>query len=182
MTNIFIIHGVLGSPEESWFPWLRQELRKLGHHVIVPQFPTPKNQTLTEWWRVMDQYKEFLTLETIVVGHSVGVAFLLNVIEKYPVKAAFFVSAFVGKAGNHFDDSMKTFSQKTFDWPAIKKNCKNFIVFHSNNDPYVKLEKGQELAKLLGVGVHLIKGAGHFNSAAGYDRFEKLLKEVKLYL
>lgn len=180
--NIFIIHGVGGSPEENWFPWLKQELEKLGHHVLVPQFPTLENQTLTEWLRVMEQYKEFLTPETIVVGHSVGVAFLLNIFEKNPAKAAFFVAGFVGKAGNHFDESMKTFSQKTFDWPAIKKNCKHFVVFHSDNDPYMKVEKAKELADLLSVDVRLIPGAGHFNSAAGYDRFKELLEAIKPYL
>ncbi|MBN1495109.1 serine hydrolase family protein [Candidatus Peregrinibacteria bacterium] len=179
MANIFIIHGVGGYPEENWFPWLKNELERLGHKVIVPQFPTPENQTLSNWLNELEKYKEFLTSTSIFVGHSLGVPFVLNVIERYPVKAAFLVSGFVGKEGNQFDDSMKTFVQKIFNWTQIKSNCKNFIIFHSDNDPYIKLEKAQELAKNLDVEVNVVKGAGHFNSTAGYTSFDLLLEKIK---
>ncbi|MBU0706524.1 alpha/beta hydrolase [Patescibacteria group bacterium] len=182
MTNVFIIHGVSGYPEENWFPWLKKELEARGHNVIVPQFPTPENQTLKSWFKTLEEYKEFITPSTLFVGHSLGVPFVLNIIEKQPIKAAFLVSGFVGKAGNDFDDSMKTFAQKTFDWEQIKKNCKNLVVFHSDNDPYIKLKKAQELAEHLGVKVNLVKGAGHFNAAAGYDTFDLLLKKIKSIL
>lgn len=179
MSNIFIIHGVEGHPGENWFPWLQRELEVLGHRVIVPQFPTPERQTLSDWLVVFEKYKEFLTPETVVVGHSLGAAFLLNIIEKYPVKAAFFASGFAEKAGNHFDPSMATFSQKAFDWEKIKNNCKNFVIFHGDNDPYIKLQKAHELAGILGVEVNVIKNGGHFNLAAGYDKFEALLEKMK---
>jgi uncharacterized protein len=182
MANIFIIHGVGGSPEENWFPWLRKELEKLGHHVIVPQFPTPENQTLECWLKTLEEYKEFITPSTIFVGHSLGVAFILSVIEKYPINSSFFVAGFVGVAGNKFDDSMRTFTQKNFDWAQIKTNCKNFVIFHSDNDPYVKLKKADELAEHLGVKVNLVKGAGHFNKIAGYETFELLLKNIRGFL
>jgi len=179
MTNIFIIHGVGGNPEENWFPWLKKELEALGHIVIIPQFPTPENQTLENWLGKLEEFKEFITPSTLFVGHSLGVSFILNVIERYPIKAAFLVAGFTGKAGNKFDDSMKTFAQRDFDWGQIRKNCKNFVIFHSDNDPYVKLEKADELAGYLGVKVDLVKGAGHFNRASGYDTFDLLLEKIK---
>ena len=110
MTNIFIIHGVGGTPQENWFPWLKTELEQQGHHVIVPQFPTPEGQTLENWLKTLNNYEEFITLETIYVGHSLGVPFVLNILERFPAKAAFLVAGFVGLAGNKFDDSMKTFA------------------------------------------------------------------------
>ncbi len=182
MANIFIIHGVEGYPKENWFPWLKTELEKLGHKVFVPQFPTPENQSLSNWLEVLEQYKEFLTPATILIGHSLGAPFVLNVLEKYPAKAAVLVAGFVGKAGNQFDEGMKTFAQKSFNWQQIKNNCQNFVVFHSDNDPYVKLEKGQEVAEHLGVEVTLVKSAGHFNKAAGYETFGLLLEKIKPFL
>lgn len=182
MANIFIIHGVGGNPEENWFPWLKKELEALGHNAIVPQFPTPDNQTLDHWFKTLEEYKKFITPSTIFVGHSLGVSFILNVIEKQPVKAAFLVAGFVGVAGNKFDDSMKTFTQRNFGWEQIRKNCKNFVIFHSDNDPYVKVEKADELAEHLGVKVNLVKGAGHLNKAAGYDTFDFLLEQVQAFL
>jgi uncharacterized protein len=182
MTNIFIIHGADGYPEENWFPWLKKGLEDLGHKVFVPHFPTPENQTLQSWLKVLEEYKEYITPSTIFVGHSLGVPFILNVIEREPIKAAFLVSGFTGKAGNSYDDSMKTFAQKTFDWKQIRNHCKHFVLFHSDNDPYIKTEKAQELAGYLGIKLSLVKGAGHFNSASGYNTFVLLLEKVRPFL
>ena len=182
MANIFIIHGIYGHPEENWFPWLKAELEKLGHTVWVPQLPNPENPTLEEWTRAFARYQEFFTPSTIVVGHSLGVPFLLSVIERNEVRAAFFVAGFASKVNNQFDEAMKTFTQTTFNWERIRRNGKNFYIFHSDNDPYVRIEKAQELASHLGVEVSLIEGASHFNTAAGYTKFEALLDAIQPFL
>ena len=59
MTNVFIFHGVGGHPEENWFPWLSKKLEALGCKVFIPQFPTPENQTLDNWLKILDNYKEY---------------------------------------------------------------------------------------------------------------------------
>lgn len=179
MTNVFIIHGVGGHPGENWFPWLKKELESAGCKVFVPQFPTPENQTLDSWLEVLDGYNDRLDKDSIVVGHSLGVAFLLNVLEKHRVKAAFLVAGFVGKAGNDFDPVMKTFSQRKFDWDSIRRNCGHFEVFHSDNDPYLPIARGKEVADNLGVRLKIIKGGGHFNERAGYKQFPLLLESIK---
>ena len=61
---------------------------------------------------------------------------------------------------------------------AIRKGARDFVVFHSDNDPYVGLENGLELARQLGVELSFIQNAGHFNKKAGYTKFEKLLDMV----
>ena len=61
----------------------------------------------------------------------------------------------------------------------IKENCKNFYVYHSDNDQYVPLEKAKEFAEKLNVEVKVVKGAGHFNMETGYDKFELLLSNIK---
>jgi predicted alpha/beta hydrolase family esterase len=131
---------------------------------------------------VIEQYKEFLTPETIVIGHSLGSPFVLDVLEHYPARLAVLVCAFIGKAGNDFDDSMKTFAQKEFDWHAIKQHCQHFMIFHADNDPYILLEKAQAVAEHLGVDVTLVPGAGHFNTAAGYTAFPLLLEDLRQFL
>jgi hypothetical protein len=182
VTNIFIIHGAYGHPGENWFPWLKTELEKLGCRVFVPKFPTPKGQSLENWLKVFGNYREHLNENSIVIGHSLGPAFLLNILEELdkPIKAAFFVSGFVGLLGSpEFDEINKTFVDKSFDWQKIKQNCPKFFVFHSDNDPYVPLEKAKQFAKNLGVKVVLVKNAGHFNEKAGYIKFPLLLGKIK---
>lgn len=175
MATVFVVHGKENNPSGNWFPWLKEEMEKLGHRVFVPQFPTPENQTLPNWLKVFEKYRGHVTSDTIVVGHSLGVPFLLTIVEKNPVKAAFFISGFVN---NPLDESVQTFC-RPFNWEQIKRNCKYFRVFHSDNDPYFGLEKGEELARNLGTKVIFVKGAGHFNLASGYNKFDLLLAKIR---
>ena len=179
--NVIIIHGSFGSPEENWFPWLKEELEKLGHQVFVPVFPTPEGQSLDAWMKVFEEYRQYLDKETILVGHSLGPAFILNVLEgvNKSVKASFFVAGFVGNLNNpEFDELNRSFADRVFDWEKIKKNGGKFFVFCSDNDPYVPVEKAKELAKKLGIEAEMIKEAGHFNENAGYTKFPMLLKKI----
>lgn len=177
--NIFIIHGAYGHPGENWFPWLKSELGKIGCSVFVPRFPTPEGQTLESWLKIFGGYEKYMNKDSLVVGHSLGVPFLLSVLERKPAKAAFFVAGFASLLGNRFDDVNKTFVEKDFNWNVIRKNCRKFYIFHSDNDPYVPLEKAEKLAKNLGTGIMLVKNAGHFNEKAGYTRFDLLLERIK---
>jgi len=185
MTNIFIIHGAYGNPEENWFPWLKSELEKLDCRVFVPKFPTPENQSLENWFKVFENYKQELNENSIVVGHSLGPAFLLNILEELdkPIKAALFVSGFLDLLGNpDFDNINKSFIEKSFDWQKIRQNCLKFFVFHSDNDPYVPKEQAEKFAKKLCVDVILVKNASHFNEKAGYFKFDLILEKIKLLL
>ncbi len=185
MTNIFIIHGAYGNPKENWFPWLKSELEKIGCKVFAPKFPTPENQSLENWLKIFAEYKPHLNKKSIVVGHSLGPGFLLNILEKSnaPIKAAFFVSGFTGSLDNpSFDKINKSFFDNGFDWQKIKCNCPNFFVFHSDNDPYAPLKKSKELAKNLNAKLIIIKNAGHFNEESGYTKFELLFNEIKKQL
>lgn len=177
--NIFMIHGVRGNPQENWFPWLKKKIEEEGNRVFIPQFPTPEGQTLENWLKAFEPYEKYLNENSIVIGHSLGVAFILHILEKKKVYSAFFVAGFTGKMKNQFDDGVKTFAQRKFDWDAIRKNAKHYIIFHSDNDPYVKLEKAEELATNLGIEVCLVKNAGHFNEVSAYKQFEELFKKIK---
>jgi hypothetical protein len=182
MTKFFIIHGAYGNPEENWFPWLKKELEEQGHSVFVPKFPTPENQSLENWMKVLKKYEKDIDEDTIFIGHSIGSAFLLSILENISVKvkACFLISGFLNKLGNpKFDKINKTFIDKEFDWSKIKNNCNKFYVFHSDNDPYVPLKEAENLADKLGTKITLIKGAGHFNEAAGYKKFDLLLDYIK---
>ena len=177
-----IVHGSYGSPDENWFPWLKGQLEKLGYEVFVPKFPTPKNQKLEVWMEIFDKYEESLDENSILIGHSIGCAFILSVLEKLEIKikAAFLVAGFLGPLGNEFYDSIsKTFTKKEFDWQKIKNNCDKFFVYHADNDPHVPLSKGEEIAEKTQGTLKIIKNAGHFNEKSGYKKFELLLEDIK---
>ncbi len=178
----FIIHGTFGNPEENWFPWLKAELEKLGVEVAVPRFPTPEGQSLEAWMNVFEKFLPEIGEETVFVAHSLGPAFVLNVVEKLekPVRACFFVSGFTGRLGNEkFDSLNNSFADREFDWKKIKQECKRFVLFHSDNDPYVPLEKAQKLGQVLETEPVIVKEAGHFNEESGFVNFPILLEEIK---
>jgi len=180
--KVIIIHGAYGSPQENWFPWLKKELEKLNCDVIVPQFPTPEGQKLKTWLEILNKTIKTWDDDLIFVAHSLGPALVLKKIEelKKPIKASFLVSGFIGRLRQEeFDSINANFFENGFNWKKIKKNCRNFFVYNSDNDPYVSLSKGKELAKNLGVKLNIIYNGGHLNSAAGYNQFPKLLEDIK---
>ncbi|MBD3204544.1 hypothetical protein GF327_09715 [Candidatus Woesearchaeota archaeon] len=181
-TNVFIIHGTESSPEENWFPWLKKELEVLNYQVFVPEFPTPKDQSLKNWMEVFKNYKQFLNRDTVFIGHSLGPGFILNLLEiiDVQIKASYFVSGFTGTLGNeHFDNLNRSFTNKKFDWKKIKANCKKFFVINSDDDPYVPIKKGRELAEKLDTDLIILKNAGHINADSGFNKFVFLLDKIQ---
>jgi len=183
MTNIFIFHGTEGYPEENWFPWLKQKLEKLNHKVYIPHFPSPpkKPAKISKWFDVLKDYEEFINEDTILIGHSLGGIFTLRLLEKleHPVKAGIFVSTPIGIRPILNYDRDNSFSGFDFNWNNIIKKAKQFLVFQSNNDPYVCLGNGEQLSKHLNVSLNFVPNAGHFNSKAGYTKFDLLLEKIK---
>jgi predicted alpha/beta hydrolase family esterase len=178
--NIFIFHGAGGNPTENWFAWLQNELTALGHQVLIPAFPTPENQSLQSWLKVMQPYASQITADTVLVGHSLGATLALILLEQYSVRAAYLVAGFMEPLDNpQFDLLNKTFITHDFQWTEIKKNCKKFELFQSSNDPYVPMQVAQHLAEKLNTNLTVVSEAGHFNSAAGYRTFQLLLEHIK---
>lgn len=181
MVNIFIFHGAFGNPDENWFPWLKVKLEEQNHKVIIPTFPTPENQNLESWLKVFDKYKDQVKEDSIFVGHSLGCPFILNILENYNIniKHSFHVAAFFGLLGNQkFDRINVTISDVDFDFDIIKKHCKGFTCYAANNDPFVPLDTQREFAANLGAEQKMVFGAGHFNSASGYDKFNLLYYDI----
>lgn len=181
---IILCHGTFGDPHDNWIPWLKAELEKLGQTVIAPKFPTPQGQSLDNWMKVLAGCDKRFDSKLIIVGHSSSPAVILEKLEQIDVKirAAIFVAPFISKIGNpDFDTINRTF-YKDHNWSKIQNNCRKFIIFQSDNDPYVHNYLSEEVAEKLRVepiDVHL---AGHFNEAAGYNKFPQLLAEIKKLL
>lgn len=180
--KVFIIHGAYGNPNENWFPWLKGELEKIGIKVFVPRFPTPEGQNLNNWLRAFEEYIPHIDEKTIFVGHSLGPAFIMNVLEtlEKPILVAFFVSGFTGLLDQpEFDEINKTITDRAFNYSKIRNNCKDFFIYNSDTDPYVPLNKGRQLAMNLNGKLTIIKDGGHINAAAGYLEFPLLLRDIK---
>lgn len=184
MINVFIFHSMEGSPDEHWLPWLKGGLEAKGYKVFALQFPSPPGEApaVEKWFEILSPYEQQINKDTIFVGYSIGGVFALRILERlaHPIKAAFFVATPIGvRPIVDYYDRVEAFSGFGFDWANIKTKAQHFTVYQSDNDPYVSPGNGEKLAQELGVGVSLIANAGHFNTTAGYTRFEKLLSDFE---
>ena len=100
--RVIVLHGAHGAPDTNWFPWLHGTLDAEGIEVLRPRFPTPEGQSLEAWLDTYDRAVEPLAPSpTILVGHSLGAALALRVVERAvaPFDGLFLAAGFVGALG-----------------------------------------------------------------------------------
>ena len=183
--RVIITHGTESNPDANWFPWLANALRAKGTTVIVPRYPTPQGQDLQMWMKTFNAETGGVTPTDILVGHSIGAAFVLRVLETAPspVKAAVLVAGFASILGDpHYDPLCKSFVGSTFNWQKIRRSAENFVIFSGENDPYVPSVYGEEISGRLASPQIIIPGGKHLNGEAGYTKFPELLKEIEKYI
>lgn len=181
MKTVVIIHGTYGSPNENWFPWLRDKVVEAKHVAKVPSLPTPEGQSIEAWRRAFDEQVGPVGRDTVLVGHSLGATFICDLLErtKEPVHGAFFVSGFVGILGNpKFDEPNRSFVTKDYDWRQIRKRKGAAFAYYGDDDPYVPQEKLKEFAEALDVKPRVIKKGGHLNESVGFVKFEGLWADL----
>lgn len=195
MKSIFIIHGSYGSPQENWFPWLKKELSKLGHKVLVPQFPVPpidkqdssySGYKLSEWIETLNDYSRYIDSNTIFIAHSRGCILTYHYLAKIKpsISATFLVAPWINflwyPKNNRKIDS---FHQAPFDWKKIKKGSRYFEVYQSTNDD-TPVSEGEKIAKKLAAKLVVVKNAGHFSASTDkkFKEFSLLLDNVKDFI
>lgn len=181
--KVIIIHWTFGNSKENWFPWLKQELESNWHKVWVPDFPTPDNQSLQSWCNVLEKQVPFIfDEETILIGHSLWAAYILNILNQKrnkKVKKAILVSAFVRELNNNtFDELNKTFIEKEFNRDLIKSNIIDIEMFYWDNDPYVPFIETEYLQQQLNCNINIIHNWWHLNASAGFNQFDQILERI----
>lgn len=182
--NYIIVHGSFGNPNENWFPWLCDYITSNIGKCLVPQFPINEKQNYNNWKIVFDELKNngLITPNTTIITHSIASIFVVKwVVEtKTEIEKLISVSGF----NNHrlikkFDDVNESFFVEDYlTIESFKQYCKNRICFISNNDPYIPLNKLTEFSTLIAAETIMVENAGHFNEAAGFLKFNEILKLI----
>jgi predicted alpha/beta hydrolase family esterase len=166
--RVFIIHGWEGCPEEGWFPWLKKELEKRDFEVYIPQMPNPDEPQLSEWLKKISEVVEMPDEQTFFVGHSLGcytIAKYLEGLERgVKIGGAVFVAGFSGRLNI---PELENFYKNLLNWEKIKSHTEKFIAIHSDDDPYVPIERGEELKEKLKAKLVIQKGMKHFSGEEG---------------
>jgi predicted alpha/beta hydrolase family esterase len=174
MKNALILHGTDADHTQNWFPWLEEELIRLGYTVWIPDLPQADHPSIKIYnqfllnhyeskgdWTMGWGYND----DSIIIGHSSGAVEILALLNDpaFPkdikVKACFLVGAFKGDLGW---ESLKGMNGK-FDFNLIKSKCSKFVFIHADNDPYCPIDDARDLCRQLQGRFFVIKGAGHFS-------------------
>lgn len=179
LMTVLIIHGIGGNAQENWFPWMKTELEQKGIETIVPDFPDA-NAPMLDAWLDHAAATHRISSETILVGHSLGAAFALRLLERSTTKvcATFLVSPVWKTPQNKFAPLMITFTEDPYDWEAIRENAGSLHIVHGGGDPYLSEDYARELGTHLKHDITLIPGGGHLNASAGYTTFPALRDSI----
>lgn len=178
MKKAIIIHGWGATSKSNWFPWLAEKLEEQGFTVSSPDFPNSDYPILSEW---LDFFKNNLSVDsnTILVGHSLGVPFILRILERLPkgkkIKAALLVAGFERSLGI---PEIENFVDKPFGWKKIKSSCNRFFLINSDNDPYIPLSFGKDLANSLRIKLIVEHNGDHLSAPFGAFSYPRLLKLI----
>lgn len=172
MKNVIILHGSSSKPTDFWFPYIKENIEKVGYQVWVPELPDTDTPELKHQLRFVLEGGNF-NQDTILIGHSSGCPLILAVLEKLPSR----ISKSVQVAG--FLDGEHSILKKEYDWERIKSNAKDFLFINSDNDPWgCDHKQGLRLFEKLGGTLVIRHGEGHMGS----EKFNQPYKEFPLLL
>ncbi len=173
-----IFYGTGCDAKTAWLPWLKNELNKRKIDCLIPKLPTPKNQTFINWAKLINSIK--IDEQDCVIGWSTGAIFAVRYLyeKNIHIKKLVLVSGFNNYKGTvpEVDKINKDFFMK--DLSIASKVADEIICIKSDNDPFITQEALTNFAIQLNAKIINIEAGGHFNFAAGYDKFPKLLETL----
>lgn len=185
MKTVILLHGSYGSAYENWIPSVSEHIRSQGHLPLAVTLPTPFGQTFVLWSRILDGYRDagLLGSSSVVVAHSSGCSFAVRYLATrgVRVRGIVTVAGFSGYiSGNDAFDAINAAVGTTAatDFATTVRLVENRVAFISDNDPNLPGTVLSNFASELQATEVLVPGAGHFNSASGYDNFDALQDRV----
>ncbi len=156
----YILHGLVSSEHNNWFPWLKNKLEQRGDKVIIPKLSRSINPSLDGWVNTLR--REIVENgEGTIIAHSLGGILAIKYIEAggLPLKVIL-VGAPFGLVENV--PEINSFFERPIDIrDDIKKQIK-FCVLYSDNDLIAPAGHAKNWGKLLGVKPILIPNKEHF--------------------
>ena len=159
-----IFHGTGSSPQDFWLPWLAAELEKNGIKVWAPDLPQKDVPDLSVWMPWVLERAKFDS-ETIIIGHSAGAPLILSLLQKIsvPVEKAILVAGFITPIPNMPSDHPMLLQSP--DWEKMRRQCRDFVFIHSDNDPWsCNAVQGEAMRRKLDGTLITMTGHGHFGS------------------
>ncbi len=176
--KVIFIHGNGGcSPNDNWFPYLKDELEKLGVTVIARQFPDAILARASHWLPFL---KGVLKADehTILVGHSSGALAAMRFAETNKLLGSVLVAAMHTDLGIE-TERLSGYYNAPWDWEAIKNNQQWIVQFSSTDDPWIPIAEPRFVHKQLNSEMYEFSNQGHFGGDRYKADFPELVEAIK---
>ena len=166
--SYLILHGLDGSGDGHWQPWLAEQLREAGEHVRFPDLPEASAPQLDAWLAALEAERG--DLDTVVC-HSLGCLLWLHhrARDGPPAERVLLVSPPGPDAGI---EEIAGF----FPVPLDPAHAAGAHLVCSDDDPYCPGGAVSGYAEPLRIGAEVIPGAGHINTDAGFGAWPGALR------
>ena len=166
-----------GTPQDNWFPYIKNELEKLGFTVIAKIFPDPILARERYWLPFIK--KLGADENTILIGHSSGAVAAVRFAEKNRILGSILVGACYTDLGIE-DEKKSGYYDHPWEWNRIKNNQKWIIQFASTDDQYIPIEEARFIHKNLSTEYYEYTNEGHFGSDSKPKKeFSKIINIIK---
>jgi uncharacterized protein len=168
--QVYIIHGYGATPDNHWFPWLKEKLTADGATADILELPTPLSPNLNEWLDYLSQHAAPLTKDTYLVAHSLGcvalLKHLLQVTPKEQIGGLILVSGFTKSLPGL--ELLDEFTQEQLDYSQVIAMTTNRAVIASKDDSIVPYSFSKELAEEVDAALYPVESGGHFLDSDGF--------------
>ena len=180
--RLIIVHGFMASPEDHWFPWLKERAEALGMAVVIPAMPDSAAPDDQRWQETLCQQVGEVDDETFFVGHSLGCITALRYLSQRPGEqragGIIMVSGFSEPVP--VLPELDAFTAAPLDNLANLTAITHRAVIASLNDEIVAPEYSLRLSQQLNAPLYGLTDGGHFLDRDGFDTLpltETLLKQ-----
>ena len=187
MKKVYMIHGWDGTPEESWFPWLKKELEAKGFEVIAPQMPDADLPRIEKWVPALKSIIKDPDENTYFVGHSMGCQAIVRYLETLPsetrIGGAVFVAGFLRHITNLEQepdvlDVDREWAETPIDFAKARSCLSKSVAIFSTNDLCVSLDNRKDFQQKLGSEIITLQNKGHLNDDDDVFKFPEALSAV----
>ena len=183
MKEVILIHGYNGVPKI--YEWLKGELEKIDYTVIIPKFPSQVGVIYKNWKMILDEYKNYIDRDTIIVAHSIGNEFIIkylvenNLDIKLYISLAGFAEVFENEGKDDLNRAVKEFLITEQEINKFKELVDKKYSIYSDNDHIVPLKVLEKYPKMIDAKSMLIKGIGHMGKKSGLENIPEVIEIIE---
>jgi hypothetical protein len=167
-------NGCTDIHQSNWYGLLHDKLKDLNIRSYCEDFPDPLHARRDRWVPFIRSLakQEENSNDVILVGHSSGAQAALRYIEEFEVYGCVLVSATYSDLGDAHERASGYYPQNKSNgeeenpylFDRMKKNCKNWYQFHSDDDPFIPLHEAEKIRDGLGLSSTycMLPGRSHF--------------------